>query len=158
MVHALREARRVLKPDGILIDLRPPVMHSPVGILRAGRFTELGRTCGSLDGDRAANRAVSRVLAGRLFRRVMRVRLECDAVFASPEALRGWLAEFSGQEGVPSQGRLVQRVEEANRRGRGKGTIVVRIPLVMSVLRKGCYPHKGRALRGRGSQRPPAAH
>jgi len=134
MVHALREARRLLKPDGLLIDLRPAVEHCRVGILRAGRFTDMGITYGSLEGARAADRAVSRVLARKLFRQVLRVRLKCDVVFSSPSALREWLADFNDSEGGPAEERLVQRVAGASRRGRKKSRIAVRIPLVMRVL------------------------
>jgi hypothetical protein len=134
MVHALREARRVLKPDGILIDLRPAIEHSRVGLLRAGRFRELGRTCERFDGGRAANRAVSHVLARRLFRRSLRVRLECDVVFASPGALREWLAEYTDLTGSPAHEKLVQQAKLASRGGQATSRIVYRIPLVMRVL------------------------
>jgi hypothetical protein len=134
MVHALREARRVLKPDGILIDLRPAIEHSRVGILRAGRFLELGRTCETFDGGRAANRAISRVLARKLFRQLWRVRFECDVVFGSPGALREWLAEYTDLAGLRAHEKLVQRAMVASRRGRGTSRIVYRIPLVMRVL------------------------
>ena len=66
MVHALREAHRVIKPNGILIDLRPALVHRRVGIERAGRFRQLGRMYESLDDDREANRSVAYVLRAGL--------------------------------------------------------------------------------------------
>ena len=134
MVHALREARRVLKPDGLLIDLRPAIQHCRVGILRAGRFRPLGVAYGSLEGQRAANRAISHILAERILRQVARDHFECDVVFSSPGALREWLTDFNESEAGPAEERLVQHAAEASRRGRG--ILAVRIALVMKQLRK----------------------
>ncbi len=41
MVHALREAHRVLKPDGLLLDLRPGPVHRRVGIEVYGHYEQL---------------------------------------------------------------------------------------------------------------------
>jgi ubiquinone/menaquinone biosynthesis C-methylase UbiE len=136
MVHALREARRVLKPGGILIDLRPAIMHSRVGILRAGRFRELGKTRETFEGSRAANRAMSRALAQRLFRRLPLARFHCDVVFSSSAALREWLADYTDQAGLPAHEKLIRRALAASRTERGAGKIAYRIALEMRVLRR----------------------
>ncbi|MGZ9221866.1 MAG: hypothetical protein ACXW4M_11940 [Anaerolineales bacterium] len=60
MVHALSEIRRVLLPDGILIDLRPVPDHWPIEVASArdirgtGRIQDLPR---GIADDEAANRS-----------------------------------------------------------------------------------------------------
>jgi SAM-dependent methyltransferase len=58
MVHALDEIRRVLTPDGILIDLRPLCDRWPVEVAWSGGYQEAGRVTDlpeSLADDAAAN-------------------------------------------------------------------------------------------------------
>jgi hypothetical protein len=43
MVHALAEIRRVLAPNGILIDIRPLADHWPVEVASSRGFKEVGR-------------------------------------------------------------------------------------------------------------------
>jgi hypothetical protein len=69
MVHALRECRRVLKGEGILIDLRP--FHSQPAIeivTRDGTFIP-GHVddSGGAGDDIAADEAIAEVVRGRLF-------------------------------------------------------------------------------------------
>jgi SAM-dependent methyltransferase len=62
MVHALREIRRVLKPDGILIDIRPMMDRWRVGVTSARESRETGRVqdfAAGLADDAAANRAIT---------------------------------------------------------------------------------------------------
>ena len=54
MVHALREACRVLRPGGLLIDLRPIVSHPPVDVLGGGQVAPAGRLDDSSDAADAA--------------------------------------------------------------------------------------------------------
>lgn len=136
MVHALREVWRVLRPDGILLDLRPAIEHCRVGIVRAGRYTDLGRISEDFDGSRAANRAVAHVLGLKLFRMARRTRFECEVSFSSSGALREWIADYADTEDARSHERLVQRAERAIRGSPTQAKIVARIPLVLKVLRK----------------------
>lgn len=136
MVHALCEARRVLKPNSILIDLRPAIRHRHVGIVRGGRYTELGTMRERFDEDRAANRAIAHVLGKKLFRREWRTQIECDRAFGTLGAYRDWMSEFTQLGGLPAHDSLVQRVEQASKGQRGKSKIVVSAPLVMRVLSK----------------------
>ena len=140
MVHALREAARVLRPDGVLIDLRPAVEHCRVGILRAGRFAGLGVARGSLEGQRAAGRSVRQALALKILRQTRSARFRCDVVFSSPAALREWLVEFNESEGEEDAVRLSARAAAARQRGREGGRPAVRIALVMKVLEQGVRP------------------
>jgi hypothetical protein len=64
MVHALNEIRRVLAPDGVLIDLRPLADHWPVEVVslrevkRTGRVLDLPE---QTHGDIASNEAMREV-------------------------------------------------------------------------------------------------
>jgi hypothetical protein len=130
MVHALKEARRVLKPNGLLIDLRPAAVHRRVGISCSGRWRQIGVMREPLDDDRAANRAVLGVLKGGLLKRESRTQFDCLRVMDTLDEFRDFLGTW------PSHDWLLERVASvlANKRRRGK--IVVRGPLRMQVLRK----------------------
>lgn len=129
MVHALREARRVLKPNGLLIDLRPAAVHRKVGILQRGRWRQLGVMRESLDDDRAANRAVLRLLKEGILERESRAQFDCLRVMDTLDEFRDFLETSMSQEW------LLERV--ANALSKQKGVkIVVRGPLRMQVLRK----------------------
>jgi hypothetical protein len=54
MVHALREACRVLRPGGLLIDLRPIVSGPPVDVLGGDQVALAGRLDDSSDSADAA--------------------------------------------------------------------------------------------------------
>ncbi len=137
MVHALREAHRVLKPDGILIDLRPGAVHRRVAIVRGGSDVEIGTMREPLDDDRAANQAVAEVLRLGLFHAEGRAQFRCRRVMDSLADFHDFLEEFTtlGIE-LPSHDWLFRRVQRALGAARGQEQIVVWGPLVMRVLRK----------------------
>jgi hypothetical protein len=84
MVHALRQAHRVLKPGGLLIDLRPAPAHRRVGIFSGGRHRRLGTTRESLDLDRAGERTVRRACRAGLFRLETSIRFDSRRVMDTP--------------------------------------------------------------------------
>ena len=96
MVHALNEIRRVLVPNGILLDLRPILNNWPVEIVSGREAYETGRIQGSpvgLADDEAANRSLTRAeQEGWLTR-------EDEAFFLyyyswdSPSEMEEWVAE-----------------------------------------------------------------
>ncbi len=136
MVHALQESHRVLKPNGILIDLRPAPRHRRVGLGTGRRWQLVGVMREQLDDDLAADRAVAQVLRAGLFRREMRFEFELDRVMDTMEDFRAWLDEFVQDGKMLSHEWLVQRVERARAQHRASIKIVVRGPMRMQVLRK----------------------
>ena len=96
MVHALSEIRRVLVPNGIMLDLRPILSNWPVEIVSGRETRETGRIQGlplGLADDEAANRSLTRAeQEGWLTR-------EAEAFFLyyyswdSPSEMEEWVAE-----------------------------------------------------------------
>jgi hypothetical protein len=133
MVHALREAQRVLKPGCTLIDLRPAISHRRVGIREGGSFRKLGTMDETFDEDRAANRAVSYALRTGFFKLEAVSKFDCNRVLDTADEFRDWLSEFA-DVGSPAHERLIRKVRDAYKSARGRCRIVVHAPLVMRVL------------------------
>ena len=134
MVHALREAHRVLKKDGLLLDLRPGPVHRRIGMEVDGEYRQLAIMRESLADDYAANRAVAEVIREDWFKPVSRTQVNCNRIMALKD-FEDWLADFPSERGG-QQGQLVQTVTRAyEAKGKGK-RIVVKGPLVLKVLRK----------------------
>jgi len=134
MVHALSEARRVLRPDGMLIDLRPAAEHRRIGIGEGRRWRLIGRMREGFEEDRAADRAVARALRDRWFRAGRRQTFVLDRVMVGMGDLREWIAEFGKRRALARHAWLLGRVERALERTPGK--IVVRGPVVLRPLRR----------------------
>ena len=133
MVHALEEAHRVLKPDSLLLDLRPAVEHRRIGIETDGRYEEVAVMQEELDDDHAANRAVNVVIQRRMFKQVSRRRFDCTRVMLLKD-LGDWVHDFS-DDPRSYEKRLRQKVERAYRSRQGRKLIVANGPLVLSLLR-----------------------
>jgi len=137
MVHALREAHRVLAPGGQVVDLRPAAVHRRVAIARGGRTRPIGTMREQFREDHAANRAVERVAREGLFAVERRMRFDCRRVMDTVAELREWLLDFDTRRGHPSHEWLARRVERAlAEAGGGRWRIVARGPLVLNLLRK----------------------
>jgi hypothetical protein len=136
MVHALREAQRVLKPGGLLIDLRPAIAHRQVGLRKGGRFYKLGTLHESFEEDRDANRAVSHALRQGYFTLESQTEFECNRVLDTVAEVRDWLSDFVDQGPLPGHTALLARVERAFNQGRARRWIVIKAPLGMRVLRR----------------------
>lgn len=136
MVHALEEAWRVLKPGGVLIDLRPAMVHRNVGIIDARGFRKLGVMGERFDDDIVANRAVASVLRRGLFRRSRRDRVPCVREMDTLHDFSGWLDNYVSLGKLPSHGWLLKDVDRAlSEAGRG-ARITVSAPLDLQVLEK----------------------
>lgn len=136
MVHALREAHRVLKPDGLLIDLRPAAVHRRVGVTEGGGYRLPWVMRENFDDDHAADRAVAQVVGEGLFKAEGRTRFACYRVMDTVDDFQEWLTDFLNKGNFPSHDWLVRRVERALKASDGKASIVVSAPLVLRALRK----------------------
>jgi hypothetical protein len=137
MVHALREAHRVLRPEGLLIDLRPAAVHRRVGVVTQGNDYRLPWVMREkFEDDRAANRAVAQVVREGWFKPKGRTRFPCYRVMDTLAEFREWLDDFVSRGKCPPHDWLVRKVERALQTTTGPTTIVISAPLDLRVLIK----------------------
>jgi hypothetical protein len=136
MVHALYEAHRVLKPGGILIDLRPAPAHRQIGIGQGRSWQLVGALHEVLDDDYAADAAVDRVVREGLFRPDKRMQFRLDRVMDSAEEVRDFIDEFDQRRDLPPHTSLLKRLERQYGRLPKPSKIAVRGPMHLAVLTK----------------------
>jgi len=136
MVHALSEAHRVLKTNGVLLDLRPAAKHRRVGLGKGMAWKSVGVMREKFDDDEAADRAVKQVLREGLYRRQSRVEFDIDRVMDTMEDFQSWLNEFVQSGKLPSHEWLIKRLETTRKKHRKQTNITVRGPLKLAVLKK----------------------
>jgi SAM-dependent methyltransferase len=96
MVHALHEIRRVLIPNGILIDLRPVLDRWQIEVVSAREMRETGRVLDlevGLADDIAANAALAEAEAGHLFTREQEEFFSFIYSWDTPKEMEEWLEE-----------------------------------------------------------------
>ncbi len=135
MVHALTEAYRVLKPNGILIDMRPAAKHRRAGLGEGKRWRFVGALRENFDDDIASDRAVKQVVRDGLFRRESQIEFDLDRVMDTLQDFRAWLDDFSAEK-LPSHESLYRKVERTLAKEPHGIKIAVRGPLKIGLLRK----------------------
>ncbi|NWG05936.1 MAG: hypothetical protein HXY35_04520 [Chloroflexi bacterium] len=96
MVHALNEIRRVLVPDGFLIDLRPIVDQWRVEVISARETRETGRVTDlplGLADDTAANQAMANAEAHGWFLREHEEFFSIHYAWDSASKMEEWIDE-----------------------------------------------------------------
>lgn len=140
MVDALREACRVLKGDGLLIDLRPAPVHRHVGIVENGSYVKVGVMREFLIDDRSANRAVAQMIRSRRLRLKMRIGFECTRTMDHLSDFKARLDELVQLGKGPSHEWLLRRMKEtlASRASdqKSRRKIIMRGPMDLRVLTK----------------------
>jgi len=136
MVHALHEAHRVLKPNGLLLDLRPAAVHRRVGTAQDDGYRLLWVMREGFDDDRAADRAVASMTDEGWFKAEGLTRFACYRIMDTLDDFQDWLADFMSRGKVPSHDWIVQRLQRALGVAEAGTKIVVSAPLVLRVLRK----------------------
>jgi len=136
MVHALRKLHRLLKPDGLLLDLRPAAKHRRIGLGEGKRWTFVARMREDLTDDRAANRALKRAASLGLFRHETYREFDLDRVMDTLDDFREWMSDFPSGKLAPEDDRLYRRVERALAKVRPGTRIVARGPLSLVALRR----------------------
>jgi SAM-dependent methyltransferase len=134
MVHALREAHRVLRPGGIVVDLRPAAKHRRVGLGRGRRWRQVGVMRESFDKDRAADRAATEVVRAGLFRRGARAEFLVDREMDTMEDFLAWLRDFGQRRPLASHAWLIARLRREL--AVKEATIVGRGPVKLQLLQK----------------------
>lgn len=142
MVHALRQARRVLKSDGYLLDLRPAPVHRHIGLESAGSYHELAVMEEEFDDDYAANHAVEQMVDAGLLKLSTRIRFDCTRRMDRFIDFQRWLDEYVRLTKVQRPERLLEKIKDGLRTQRasaaqdGKIRIVVLGPVDLRVLLK----------------------
>ena len=96
MVHALSEIRRVLTPDGIMIDLRPLLNHWQIEVISARELRETGRVQDfpiGLADDEAANRSAAEAEAKGWFVREQEELFSYLYSWDTPKEMEEWIEE-----------------------------------------------------------------
>ena len=96
MVHALSEIRRILVPEGILIDLRPILSSWPIEVLSAREIRETGRIQDlplGLADDKAANGSIAQAEQNGWFARQTEEFFPFYYSWDSPSEMEEWIAE-----------------------------------------------------------------
>ena len=96
MVHALSEIKRVLVPDGILIDLRPIADNWRVEVFSARETRETGTMTDlplGVEDDTAANQAMSKVEANGWFVREREEFFPLHYVWDTASEMEQWIDE-----------------------------------------------------------------
>lgn len=96
MVHALSEIRRVLLPNGILIDLRPILDHWQIEVVSAREVQETGRVQDfpiGLADDEAANRSMEQAEAQGWFYREQEEFFSYVYSWDTPKEMEEWIEE-----------------------------------------------------------------
>jgi hypothetical protein len=134
MVHALRQARRVLKNGGYLLDLRPAIVHRRVGIEVDGSHKPVAVMDESFDGDYSANRAVKQMIEAGLLILRRRIRFDCRRRMDRFTDFKTWLEETARFGKIRSAEPLLEKVKAALKLRKGKKRIVVHAPVDLRVL------------------------
>lgn len=150
MVHALLEIHRVLRPGGVLIDLRPSAVHRHVGVERARRYKRLAVMRERFHDERAADRAVAAVVHGGWFDAGTRTRFPCRRIMDTMSEFQAFLDESVGPGKWPPHVWLIRQLAH-HLKPRGVRTrIEVRGPIDLRVLLKASpqlEPKRRRVLR-----------
>jgi hypothetical protein len=143
MVHALRQARRVLKSDGYLLDLRPAPVHRRVGLESAGSIHQLAVMEEEFDDDYKANQAVEQMVDAGFLKLSTRIRFDCTRRMDRFIDFQRWLDEYIRLTKVQRPERLLEKIKDGLRTRRasaasreGKIRIVVLGPVDLRVLLK----------------------
>lgn len=95
-MHALSEIRRVLTPDGIMIDMRPLLNHWQIEVISARELRETGRVQDfpiGLADDQAANRSAAEAEAKGWFVREQEELFSYLYSWDTPKEMEEWIEE-----------------------------------------------------------------
>lgn len=138
MVRALSEIRRVLVPDGILIDLRPILDRWQVQVVSARHVQETGRLKdfpAGLADDNAANQAMAKAEREGWFTREDEEFFLIDYYWDTPREMEEWIKdEWHDFIDLDEEARRTTRSAWAV--GDGDSNVRVRVKLLITRWRK----------------------
>ena len=137
MVHALKEARRVLRAGGTLIDLRPISVDVPILILTASGWESAGRPSQSPDRvhDLVADRSMREVLREGLLAKLKQVYFVTNYYWNDVQELQSDVDE-SWKEDIIMTKEIWQKVRRLFKRGSGERRILFPLRRKITVYRR----------------------
>ncbi|HXQ34908.1 MAG TPA: hypothetical protein VN843_12915 [Anaerolineales bacterium] len=138
MVHALSEIRRVLLPNGILIDLRPILDHWQIEVVSAREVRETGRVQDfpiGLADDEAANRSMALAEEQGWFVREQEEFFSYVYSWDTPKEMEEWIEEeWHGFIGLDEETK--QATRSAWALGDADAQVRVRVKMLISRWKK----------------------
>lgn len=137
MVHALKEAWRVLKPRGILIDVRPICSNYPLEIMTAGGFQPVGLIDGypGRNLDVAANRSVRNVIQTTFFKRINLEYFDFSYIWSTVRLMKKHFDEKWGDDIILSD-EVLQQAYKLFDKNRKYHRIRMRLPMKLGKYEK----------------------
>jgi hypothetical protein len=135
MVHALQVVHKILRPQGVLINVHDiPIphlieVHSSGGITRVGWITD--KT--DFESERSAYQALTQEVANGNFMLENEINYNLNISLDDLNELQTWLAETWGSAVLPEK--TSQRIEMEMRNAGKQARIVIIIPARMTKLR-----------------------
>ena len=136
MVHALREAHRVLAPDGVVIEARPAAVHRRVAVQSATVRRHVGVMRENFHRERQADRAVASAVRAGWFREGAVRGFSCTRTMDTLEDYCTWLGEFYAVTDSPPHEWLVERIERALEKAPEASRIIITAPVTVRLLKK----------------------
>jgi hypothetical protein len=137
MVHALKEAWRVLSQWGLMIDMRPICLNAPVHILYAEKEEFAGVVDMSLDIDSeiAADRAIQEILSEGMYKEIGAERFEIAYYW---DTVRGMLADLRNRwkDDATIDESVTKRAYEIFRKHRGHKRVRLQLQMKLSKYEK----------------------
>ena len=136
MVHALREAHRVLAPDGVVIEARPAAVHRRVAVQSATVRRHVGVMRENFHRERQADRAMASAVRAGWFREGAVRSFSCTRTMDTLEDYCTWLGEFYAVTDSPPHEWLVERIERALEKAPEASRIIITAPVTVRLLKK----------------------
>ncbi len=134
MVHALSEIRRVLVPNGILIDLRPMSEGRLVEVFSAREMRETGYATvlpRELDDNIAANQAMATVESKGWFMRESEEFFPIHYVWDTPREMEEWI-ETEWEDFIELNEEIKQTTRSAWALGDGDTRVRIRVQMLIT--------------------------
>jgi len=138
MVHALSEIRRVLTPNGFLIDLRPMTEERSVEIFSARETREMGLVSvlsQEADDNDAADQAMATVESNEWFMRASEEFFPIYYVWDSPKEMEEWI-ETEWDEFLELDEEIKQATRSAWALGDGDTRVRVQVKMLLTKWKK----------------------
>lgn len=140
MVHALREAHRVVAPGGVVVEMRPSAIHRRVFVERGKTRRLVGVMRENFHRERQADRAVARVVRDGLFQEKTVRDFSCTRIMDTLEDYNTWLGEFYAVTNSPPHDWLIERLERALDAAPDGSRIIITAPVTVRLLKKNYFP------------------